>query len=1074
MRHTFLSISTGKNRCLRASGCLCFISALLFTGLSSCRVAEGDPAGLGEVEYGFEESLSSISSAGAGEVWIGTETGDVLLFDIVRGQKRAFDLKCDRIYFVASQPATGGDTILAVGMRNAGLGLWRANGECKSSRSFSIPVRGTCYSPYDFVDTGSGNMYVATSNGLYRINLFGPSDTMTLVYPDEKTLKAYNEEFEIKSFAVTPGCDTAVCATPFGLAVIPFDHPEEATVLLKNRKINYAGRAAGDGRRFNILSGRHKYILDSGSCALTDSVDCGMVPLICFDDAAGNQWVVSPDHMRIRSNYDNGYRAAGGFRDLPLRRRPALSERSGRRMILEDSSTGFIMMLSRNALSKMPSMVSANSAQRKIKAACTDGANNYFVSSDHKLYIAYNGGMVARCYCKLRFAQGENVRWIGSVLDMLYFCTEHHIYRMKVPSTKFLLERRPEYIGCVGPDDDIFTACLKSDEDHVDLLAGGRKALSRWQFRRVIKYTPVDSTYIESLFSSGRTNEPVYVATLHKGIRKCNYWGLKPSLDSMGALSAFSFARDVAGLKGGNGLCILTNQYIFCGDLDTGRICSDSVRAKGFRKLLVTGDSTFVALAGKGFVEYSVSGGSIVKTGGGIRYPSLAFEPSAAYFDPGTGLVLGSDQGAVVVDPEHQANDRWISFVDYEPWGLADYVWPVFVAILILLVFRVILYKGIEGARVRNEAGKLKRIITGFSDDECMSVDLKQTYDRLNEIIQHNNFTRKNINNYNTILAEEQDKVRQMIYDHVYAVCRRLEILDIAETRRLAKELDDCKNVERSYPKAIIDKVRHTGNLCREYEMLSATIKDIEGQINGMVSFEGICTIPEEDLKRVKDRFAAESRENYMSDLADLEKKVAELNSRASHERLSAFMAEMLDDEYFAPLHPKLIELLANSPDKNAIQLLRGLAPMGHDIEVCRVISAIGKCIRRNMISDRNRKELDGLIVRFFQTISEEERLMLYSRPLIKDVGDLGPSARMQVLMLVDNDIKPQVYVRLTGDGDGSGSIPKVTKSRIRAWIKKSVSESGKGDPEHGGDSAVICYLRKLAAYDAGSKSVHK
>lgn len=99
------------------------------------------------------------------------------------------------VYYTIAKRSNS-DTILWVGTRNNGLQKWKLDGQVKCLAIYKIPYKGTCYSPYHFVeDVDSEQLFVASSNGLY---ITSNSDTsLKLLYHYKHNFKKEPPEFRV-------------------------------------------------------------------------------------------------------------------------------------------------------------------------------------------------------------------------------------------------------------------------------------------------------------------------------------------------------------------------------------------------------------------------------------------------------------------------------------------------------------------------------------------------------------------------------------------------------------------------------------------------------------------------------------------------------------------------------------------------------------------------------------------------------------------------------------------------------------------------------------------------------------
>lgn len=679
-------------------------------------------------EIFFDTELSSIwSDSTRNELWIGGDGELFLVVDNVIKWRR--ELKSGRIYKVVPLKITPVDTTLLIGIRNEGLQLWKFSGDNKPQVTrYSIEHKGCKYSAYDF-QNGSGNAYyVGTSNGCYYIDFDAAKPQMQLSFPTVTLLvdKKYNYEFPVYNLQ-KQNDGTVVGASPQGVFWLsnrytPIAKRDSIIISAKNTTF-----VSVRGDTLLALSENKIYKHCKGHTYLP--LDCKNNPKVYFEDNAGNKWLIASRSIRI------GRQLKDNFEDIELPKSIPLE--SQRNIIV--SKTEFTYLITQNSLWRIPIHLNIYNSPT-ISAVCQNRLKQvFFVTSDNQLFKRTTDNKAE--YIKQIDVEGHIV-WIAACDKYLYFHTgTNMIYHTPVNSSIFSLSKEKPILPAIQISNNILTAYMCYDitnnKKAWKLFFGTRSGLGVVN----LPLEKIDTSLIKGKYVSilsNMKNDDLFAGTLNDGLfvdsTHTRWKQKKPKnidLNNKLILDIVSIDKEK--------MLILTNHYVFY-DTDAG---ADSIPAKGFRKILLVNDSTFFAVANKGFAKYSINNGKIEQQNARMLYRDISFIPNACMVLDKNSLLLGSALGCLHYDVNKKSSS-WVNIEKPMLLSILERSLMTVIAIIAFAFFSIILLGFSKEKKEKKDkisdrrnnlkkrvvrAQKLIEYITYFPGNE-------ETIYRLNEVIE--------------------------------------------------------------------------------------------------------------------------------------------------------------------------------------------------------------------------------------------------------------------------------------------------------------------------------------------------
>lgn len=612
-----------------------FILLSLFLLLISCD-RDKEINNIGEIEYYFDEKLSSLSMDEDGSFWIGSETGD--LFHFKDNYRKSFDLKEDRIYKIKREVTTANDTLFWIGIRNSGLQLWQ-KGECdfEKIKTYSINFKREQYSPYDFLIVGE-QIYVATSQGVYSLDKKNKKeeDSLSLIYPS----KAFLAKNDGTTFVVHNICSykdsLLLASTQHGL--LWYNIKEESVkLMLEGKVIEHV--SIYDDTIYTITKG-HLYLYALKGEELRDISVENVVK--SYFQINGTHYLIGTDEVFLSNNLKDFY-------NLQLRRSIPMACRN---LISADTLNNFTYLLTDNAIWRIPNNIEVFEGNNAIKASCGNDDYIYYLTQANELFVQKHNNKKAKWV--YTFPEDDKIQKMDIVGNTLYYYNLDNDLKRKEISEKWLINYTLNSSQTILQSEAKITAAnvTRQNSGNIKLYLGIQDGfITVGEHNKTDTVFELSKAYITSMFRHKDTDR-LYIATLNNGVF---YIGQDSRVKKVSEIENISFINDLIITNEHNpDLILLTNQKIISKRLN------DSIRVKGYKKLIYVNDTLFYGLPEFGVHKFSLKDNKIVDRG--ILFKDIRFRETSFLSDG--RLILVSNIGSLSVSVDNENNFYWVQFAD--------------------------------------------------------------------------------------------------------------------------------------------------------------------------------------------------------------------------------------------------------------------------------------------------------------------------------------------------------------------------------------------------------------------------
>lgn len=583
--------------------------------LAGCERERKSQLNASEVFLG--KCLASISADpySADRFFVGTEDGDVFVYNGASGAVDTLHTSFDRIYKVLPDSSSCGLRYW-VGMRNRGLYLCSLRADSlRAERHYVLPsAEGReSYSAYDMCATRSG-VYVATSNGLMRAD----GDAARVLAPVFAGKVGRTFPPMVVSDMLDCGDGTVLCASDSGLLRV--DGRSGKAVVLLRRKVS---SVALHGNDVMALVGGDTLMLVGRSGRRLGAVALPHHAQVCrYDGLNAMNYLLSDD--RIQLFRDAEYSRPGAWRQMDA---GASVPVNGHNVFVADSRRHQSLLVGKYSLRRVANHQDVFNSVGEVRLACADAGNIYYLVGT-RLFRQQAGGDEAVQLKDITGSAGD-VKFMQVVGDALYYVDNAgKAYRAPLYSSYFK-NALFSFDRPVSPQ--LAREATAMGTDGRQVYVGVRDG--------VVSLDRADSLLLDRVYVNrfARRGGSVAFCTLNDGV----FTGRGGMFRRVAGSDKFPFVRDVAFASSGKGdrsadLYVLTNHSLLVGR-DGGHL-SPVRTATGYHRLLADGGGRLYGVADFGIDSFADS----------VRLlPDIHFEPEACVAVGGR-VYAGSASGVYV------------------------------------------------------------------------------------------------------------------------------------------------------------------------------------------------------------------------------------------------------------------------------------------------------------------------------------------------------------------------------------------------------------------------------------------
>lgn len=1015
-----------------------FISLVLF----SC-TQHDNIKNIGEAEYYFDEKLSSISPDDNGGFWIGSETGDIINFK--DNQSITFELGEDRIYKVKKEIEQSGDTIFWIGIRNSGLQKWKKhNNKLEKKKTYKINFKQDKYSSYDFIQSGK-SIYIATSQGIYSLDKEKDSNYLSLIYPTEKFLSKQNG-YSFVTHNICQYQDSLLLVSTQNGIFIYNTLNNKSRFILKDHAIEHV--SIYNDTIFSIST---KFLyLNNIQGDLLEKIEIGNNAKLYYR-TQGIHYLVGAEEILLSKDLKE-------FIHINLRRTVPMICRN---IILPDTLNNFTYLLTENAIWKIPNNIDVFKGNKPIKASCSNTDNIYYLTLQNALYVQNKNNNKAKWI--YTFPSDNPIQWMDISGNELYFYnTDNKLQKMNLSDSwlKNLLFCSPEEI--IQPKEKIITAKIKERKENPLIYLGVQDGMLIIDKNRIDTVKQLNNAYITSMFEHTYSNL-LYISTLNDGVM---YFNQDNDLKQIPNTEKVNFIEDIITTNDHNSnLIMLTNQRLISQET------KDSIRIKGYKKLLYANDTLFYALPEFGLQKFIISQNKLIDKG--IFFKDIRFNRNSS-FSIQDKLVLGSNLGSLTVPINDEKSPIWVEFDNAKDINFMLFSLLALIVIIIAFIIYIILAKKHNANIIQIEKRKedLRKRIDDLSAfysilDENKNVEISDLKNLI-DAIQINSKYKKDINikleKYSLRIGKLNRKVALLIPQKLEDQIDQITQTESFEKTSLLKKSYEVQ--KQNDIELIKEQVRTNELWLQERAKLFGALRHNIEKFSGCVEIEGVNKHLYNKLVYISNDDKHTPLIKLIDSYEQLEKEITEVNSPLSTETINSYIESIknyLDkkirhDQGLYFLQEQLDKILSQYPEDNVI-LLKGLKNIEPHLLVLKNLDEIRKLtieykekynflIKENneQVNKKFDKELASFIIDKTQAITHsinEHINMLYNHLSDKDkyiVADIlkltnieGQHAKVLALLLADMKIKRSLISGMLGIfGNLNPVISRLINDRIR------------------------------------------
>ena len=772
--------------------CLCLI--LLFI-ITSCKETTTSRS-LSEQEFHYDDRLSTLVIDKKG-YWIGGETGVIWHVD---GQNRKrFYTGLDRIYDIERAPNQANQIWIA--SRNAGLQLWNIAADTLVHKAtFEIPSKGNRYSPYN-IDIADGTLFVATSQGLFSMPLNQQQQGLKPLYPIHKEKAGqYYEPFLVNNLCHV-GNKWLFAATQAGVISINL---QTKKTELRHKTENIRSVAIYDGKLY-ILSDNQLTIegfngANSKTFSLPQSV-------LSFYKASSTYYFITSSSILLSDNLKR-------FVTIPLRNN---IPDNPHQISIADDGNGFSVLLTKNAVWRIPHHLGFFNANPPVLAACLSGKSLIYVNNQHELFCQKAGEQIAKKIYdfendelpKEMYANGE---------DIYYYNANNQLFRLNLGNHYLInqLFKRPQLLAQTKTR---ITSMAFLPRQSKILLGVQDYLLSiDTQNGKTDTIKAMDNRYITA-FHQVKNGEGIYIATLNHGVFFGKHGQIKQvagTHDKVFISSLLTYDEQKPHLL------LLTNHHL----LIQG---SDSIQTDGSCRMFCINDSVVYTIPETGIHKYIIKKGQLIDCSS--YFADIHFNAQAGVILD-NALYIGSDLGVLQLIPGKEEVAKWITFDNKVPsLQLIGIILFTLICILGIIFISYRRHQILTYRQLQMSKDDLHQRLEALESlkDKLTEVE-RNTLDSINNEIDSINISSQSLRNNNEHFAKLSARIARLNRDAALQMVKylndqiaRIKQFEVYERDTMVHESEEARNTDNI--EVIIEQ-------CRRNEVWLNHIQELKERLN--------------------------------------------------------------------------------------------------------------------------------------------------------------------------------------------------------------------------------------------------
>ena len=364
--------------------------------------------------------------------------------------------------------------------------------------------------------------------------------------------------------------------------------------------------------------------------------------VLSFYKAGSTYYFITSSRILLSDNLER-------FVSIPLRNNVPDNPH---RIAIADDGNGFSILLTKNALWRIPHHLGIFNANPPVVAACRTGNDLIYVNNQHELFRQKADELIAKKVYdfeddelpKEMFADGE---------DIYYYTANNQVYRLSIGEQYLInqLFKRPQLL--TQPRTRITSMALLSHENK--LLLGVQDYLLSVDCRngKTDTVKSMNNRYITAFHQSPESGK-IYISTLNHGV----FVSKGKQVERIAGTEHMVFVNSLCTYNSPRPrLLLLTNHYLQIQG-------ADSIRTDGSNQIFCINDSIVYTIPEMGIHKYKIKNNRLYDCGS--FFDDIHFNAQAA-FSLNNTLYIGSDLGVIQLTPGKEEAAKWITFDNKAP-----------------------------------------------------------------------------------------------------------------------------------------------------------------------------------------------------------------------------------------------------------------------------------------------------------------------------------------------------------------------------------------------------------------------
>ena len=502
--------------------------------------------------------------------------------------------------------------------------------------------------------------------------------------------------------------------------------------------------------------------------------------VLSFYKAGSTYYFITSSRILLSDNLER-------FVSIPLRNNVPDNPH---RIAIANDGNGFSILLTKNALWRIPHHLGIFNANPPVVAACRTGNDLIYVNNQHELFRQKADELIAKKVYdfeddelpKEMFADGE---------DIYYYTANNQVYRLSIGEQYLInqLFKRPQLL--TQPRTRITSMALLAHANK--LLLGVQDYLLSVDCRngKTDTVKSMNNRYITAFHQSPESGK-IYISTLNHGV----FVSKGKQVERIAGTEHMVFVNSLCTYNSPRPrLLLLTNHYLQIQG-------ADSIRTDGSNQIFCINDSIVYTIPEMGIHKYKIKNNRLYDCGS--FFDDIHFNAQAA-FSLNNTLYIGSDLGVIQLTPGKEEAAKWVTFDNKAPsLQLIGIILFTMMSIIGIILFSYRRHKTLTYRQLQLSKDDLRHRLEALAGlKDRLTENEQNTLEAINNEIETINISSQSLRANNELFANLSARIARLNRDTAFQMVKflneqieRIKQYEVYECSQMIHDSEEARSTD--------------------------------------------------------------------------------------------------------------------------------------------------------------------------------------------------------------------------------------------------------------------------------------